>query len=167
MSIRTAVTLSPRRSAFGWALEVASLAALFAIFAILGARWTALPDQVPLHFDAAGQPDGWGGKNWLLLLLFLAGMEYIVFTAAARHQRLISLPIAINRDLPEVKSVLLGMAITFKAIVLFMLLYLTWAGVNTAIGRSAGLGKQFLPISLAAVFLALIFYLHKLWRYCV
>jgi len=55
----------------------------------------------------------------------------------------------------------------FKAIVLFIFLYLTWASVNTAIGRSAGLGKQFLPLSLAAVFLALILYLLKLWRYHV
>ena len=94
-------------------------------------------------------------------------MVYILLTAAARYQKLISLPIAINRDVPEVKSVLLGMAIMFKAIVLFIFLYLTWASVNTAIGRSAGLGKRFLPASLAAVFGVLILYLFKLWRYRV
>ena len=92
-------------------------------------------------------------------------MVYILLTVAARYQSLINLPIAINRDVPEVKSVLLEMAIMFKAIVLFIFLYLTWAGVNTAIGRSTGLGKLFLPISLGAVFLALILYVHKLWRY--
>jgi uncharacterized membrane protein len=89
------VALSPRRSAFDWALEVASLAALFAMFAILGAKWTALPDEAPLHFDASGQPDGWGDKNWLWLLPLLAGMVYILLTVAARYQSLINLPIAI------------------------------------------------------------------------
>jgi len=93
MSVRTAVAMSPRRSAFDWALEAASLAALFAIFAILGAHRRDLPDQVPLHFDASGQPDGWGDKNWLLLLPLLAVALYVLLTAAARYQKLISLPI--------------------------------------------------------------------------
>ena len=25
-------------------------------------RWNALPEQIPVHYNAAGEIDGWGGK---------------------------------------------------------------------------------------------------------
>jgi uncharacterized membrane protein YidH (DUF202 family) len=70
----------------------------------------------------------------------------------------------VDRDAPEVQSLLLGMSILLKTMVLWMLLYIAWANVNTAMGRGEGLGKPFLPVSLAAVFLPLGLYIFKLRR---
>lgn len=155
----------PRRSVLDWALEIVSLTTLLAAWAVLAAHWTDLPSQVPQHFDSSGNPDGWGNKNGLLLLPLTATGVYALLTAASRYQKLMSIPIRVNRDAREVKSLLLNMAITFKAIVLLILLYLTWGSVNIAIGSSTSLAKGFLPFSLAAVFLVLGVYLVKLWRY--
>ena len=26
-------------------------------------RWNVIPDQIPIHYNAAGDIDGWGGKG--------------------------------------------------------------------------------------------------------
>lgn len=41
------------------------------------ALWGQLPDRMPIHFNAAGEANGWCGKPWavFLLPLFLAAMQ--------------------------------------------------------------------------------------------
>ncbi len=100
----------------------------------------------------------------LVLPLTAVGL-YILLTVTSRYQELINVPVAIDRDAPEVRQLLLSMSIMLKAVLLFVLAYIEWANVNTALGHSGGLGTLFLPISLAAVVLPLGFYLRKLRRH--
>ena len=88
--------------------------------------------------------------------------RYILITVTARYQRLINIPMAIDRDAPEVKRLLQSMSITLKMVLLFVFVYIEWSQVNKALGRSSGLGKLSLPIFLVAVCLALGLYLQRL-----
>jgi uncharacterized membrane protein len=155
----------PKRSASDWILEALAFAALAAIIVTVATHWTEIPARVPRHFGVSGAPDGWGDKNGMLLLPFTAIGLYILMTVTSRYQRLINVPMAIDRDAPEVQRLLQSMSITLKMVVLFVFAYVEWAKVNTALGRSSGLGKQFLPISLIAVFLPLGLYLQKLRKH--
>jgi len=152
----------PKRSAADWVLEALAFAALVAIIVIVATHWTELPARVPRHFGISGKPDRWGNKNGMLLLPLTATGLYLLITLASRYQRLINAPIAIDRDAPEVQRLLQSMSITLKTVLLFVFVYVEWTNVNTALGRSAGLGKLFLPISLLAVVLPLGFYVQKL-----
>jgi uncharacterized membrane protein len=143
-------------------MEALARAALATIVGVVAMHWAELPAQVPRHFGISGNPDGWGKRNGMLLLPLTAIGLYILITVASRYQRLINVPMAIDRDAPEVQRLLQSMSITLKMVVLFVFAYLEWADVNTALGRSAGLGELFLPISLVAVFLPLGLYLRKL-----
>ena len=154
----------PQRSALDWVLEALAFAALAAIIIAVATHWTEIPAQVPRHFGVSGVPDGWGNKNGMLLLSLTAVGLYILMTVTARYQRLINIPMAIDRDAPEVKRLLQSMSITLKMVLLFVFVYIEWTQVNTALGRSSGLGKLFLPILLVAVFLPLGLYLRRLRR---
>ena len=154
----------PQRSALDWVLEALAFAALAAIIIAVATHWTEIPAQVPRHFGVSGAPDGWGNKNGMLLLSLTAVGLYILMTVTARYQRLINIPMAIDRDAPEVKRLLQSMSITLKMALLFVFVYIEWAQVNTALGRSSGLGKLFLQILLVAVFLPLGLYLRRLRR---
>lgn len=155
----------PGRSASDWVQEVLAFAALVAVIVVLAVHWTELPAQVPRHFGVSGAPDGWGDKSGMLLRPLTAVGMYILVTIASRHQRLINIPMAIDRDAPEVQRLLKSMSITLKMVILFVFVYIEWVQVNTALERSSGLGKLFLPISLVAVFLPLGLYLQKLRKY--
>ena len=157
--------MPPKRSGLDWLLEAISLAAVAVTFVITASHWAELPAQVPLHFGASGAPNGWGDKNGLWILPFVSMFLYIVLTAASRYQRLINVPFRIERDAPEVQQLLLNMSIVLKAAMTLMFAYLTWASMNAALGRSEGLGRDVLPVSLLVIFSPMIWYLLKLWRY--
>jgi len=159
--------MAPKRNTLDWTLEGASLAVLVAIFVNLAAHWSELPGRVPTHYGASGNPNAWGGKNVLWVLPIVAVGLYLLLTTAARYQRLINLPIRVDRDLPEVRKLLLTMTICMKAVMMLMLAYISWAGINTALGRAEGLGRMFLPLFLAATFAPVIFFTRKLQRYRV
>jgi len=118
-----------------------------------------------MHYGMSGHPNRWGNKIGLLLFLLTATGIYVLLTGASRYQQLINLPMKIDRNAPQAQSLLLKMSILLKAILLSIFVYILWVSMNTALGRSEGLGKQFLPVSLAAVFFTLGFYLFKLRRY--
>ena len=67
-------------------------------------------------------------------------------------------------DDPEVQRLLSSMTTVLKAVLMLMFLYIAKVMMDTAIGRSEGLGIQFLPVFLAATFLPLILYSRKLRR---
>ena len=46
-------------------------------------RWQSLPDQVPTHYSAAGQIDGWGKKSTLLTLIVISFVLYGLMSAAS------------------------------------------------------------------------------------
>ncbi|MBR3560612.1 MAG: DUF1648 domain-containing protein [Oscillospiraceae bacterium] len=48
------------------ALEVLSLLVLLGTASLLIAYWKQIPDQIPMHFDGAGQFDGLSGKRTIL-----------------------------------------------------------------------------------------------------
>jgi uncharacterized membrane protein len=143
--------MAPRRATLDWILEGISLAILVSIFVNLIAHRSELPDRVPRHFGALGNPNAWGGKNGSWMLPVVAVGIYLLLTAASRYQRLINLPVRVvhegNHD-ANVRIYQLG-------------------GDQYCAGQSAGLGRMFLPLFLAATFAPLIFFTHKLQRYRV
>jgi uncharacterized membrane protein len=48
--------------------EILQLVIIAAMFIVAAVRWGSVPDQIPVHWNAAGQVDGYGGKFVGLLL---------------------------------------------------------------------------------------------------
>lgn len=78
----------------GLALLVAGFALNLIVFAILSWRFPALPDDLPLHFDALGQPDRIGARSALFILPVLGALAWLTNTLWGiwqyRRQRLAS-----------------------------------------------------------------------------
>ena len=51
------------------AWEWFQLAVIAGMFALAAARWGSVPDRIPIHWNAAGEVDGYGGKFAGLLLV--------------------------------------------------------------------------------------------------
>jgi len=145
-----------------WVLEMLAITSLVAIFVVVLANWASLPAQVPLHFDAAGRPNGWGSKTGLVPLPFIAAAIYALLTFAGRNPRLVNLPFKIDRNAPQVQSLLLRMSINLKLVLLWVFFYIVLGIVHTASGRSEGLGKVLLPASLVVILLLPCYYFVKL-----
>ena len=146
-------------------MEAVAVASLLFLFGILAVHWTSLPERVPTHFGPSGQPDRWGGRGMAWVLPVLGLVLYAQLTAVARYTELISLPVSVDRDDPEVRRLLRDLAAVLKAVVVVTFAYIEWVMLDTALGGSHGLGQAFLPVSLGAVAIVLAVYVIKLRRY--
>jgi hypothetical protein len=155
----------PKRTTLDWVLEAASLAVLVAIFINLAAHWPELPNRVPHHYGFAGNPNGWGGKNWMWVLPVTAAGIFILLTLSSYYPRLINLPVSVDRESPPVRKLLLTMSGVLKLTTLLILGYINWAGINIALGRARGISPIFLPVVLLVTFGPIVFYTKKLQRY--
>lgn len=124
--------------------------------------WPHLPERVPTHFGASGQPDGWGPKAMLLLLPAISAVMYAVLTVAARYPHTFNYLVPITAENAEAQyRNAVTMLRAMKAEMTCLLGYLTWQSVQVALGRSAGLGDWFLPVTLVVVFGTVA---HFLWK---
>ena len=46
--------------------------------------WEQLSARIPIHFDIAGQPDGWSGRTWVIALPLLAAVAWVGMTLMLR-----------------------------------------------------------------------------------
>jgi uncharacterized membrane protein len=129
---------------------------------MVAVHWPQFPDRVPTHFNFSGTPNGWRGKGLLLLLPSIAVVTWVVMTIAQRYQRLINIPFTIDRDSPEVQSVLRSMMIAEKTTMSLTFAWLMQGMVRTALGRAEGIGQGFVPLALALIVAPLIVYSAKL-----
>lgn len=84
-----------------WLVHLLNAGLLLGLLIYALASYDALPRRLPLHFDAAGQPDRWADKSWsswLALPLVAAGLTALLYLAsglvalARRKPGLLSLP---------------------------------------------------------------------------
>ncbi len=60
-------------------IEVPQLVMIAALWAWVPFAWSRMPDKIPVHWNAAGQVDGWGGRfEGLLLVPILALALYLI-----------------------------------------------------------------------------------------
>jgi uncharacterized membrane protein len=63
---------------------IVSLSCLVGVAAYLILAWGTIPNQVPTHFNAAGEIDSMGGKHSLLLLPIVSWLLYGLMTLIER-----------------------------------------------------------------------------------
>ena len=76
---------------------IAILGVLFGIILILQA-WSSLPATIPIHFDAVGNPDGYGSKGMIWLLPAISVVMIPAMLFLRRFPWLSNVPIEITEE---------------------------------------------------------------------
>jgi len=147
-----------------WVFEIVSAVAILAAIADVAMHWNMLPQRIPVHFGIAGNPNAWGAKSMLPLLLLTTLVVAIVLTVAETHQRLINIPMSVDRDSPEARRLLRSMTIVLKAVITVTSVWIVDLTMRTAVGEANGLGRAFAPVFLGGIIAPLIYYLVRLYR---
>jgi hypothetical protein len=157
--------LNVPRTPFELALELVAAGGLVLVFIVLAQAWSGLPDRVPQHFGATGQPDTWGGKNILWLFPGVAAGLSLLLTIANRFPQTFNYPWPITEQNAEAQYVLARTLLTaMKAEIVVLMAYLEWETIRVALGRSAGLGVAFLPVFLGAMVLTTGLYFTRAYQ---
>lgn len=151
-----------RKSKFDFILEL--LGVLFLIILIILPAWhySSLPDTLPSHFNAKGEPDGFSGK-WIIWLLPVIGtIMYLGFRKLARIPNTYNYPMKITKENAESAYQNGSRMITsMSVIILGAFSYINYSIIRSAQGGFEGLGKQFLPLFICILFGAIFYYTYK------
>lgn len=151
-----------RRSASDWLLDFVAFAFLVILIAIPVINYGSLPETIPVHFNASGQPDGYGGRGTLWLLPAIGLFMYIMMTIIEQFPQIYNYPVEITEENAERQYRNAGRLIrTLKTVILLVFSYLSFKTIETATGKASGLGKAFLPVFLLITFGVVIFYIVK------
>jgi len=153
-------------------LELIPLVLLILAFYIVLSNYSLLPDSIPFHFDAQGNPDDWNSKEMIFLLPSIAAVVFVLLTSfnvwfacTNDPRRLINLPEKRKEALTETQAELLRLFIgrclfILKILILGLLTYLTWQTVEIAMDNASRLGSPFWLLTAALV----IFVAYMVWK---
>jgi len=149
-----------------WLLEGMAIIGLLAFAGYVIYQYRRLPAVIPSHFNAAGMPDDYSGKSTILALPGSALFVYLLLTLIAMvpHQFNFSVKITPENALKQY-TMAIRLIRFLKLAIILIFFYITVAIAGQASGSGAGLGQWFMPVSLGAVFIPLIYYLVYARRY--
>ncbi len=122
-------------------------------------HYSALPDTIPTHFNAAGEADGFGSKVSIIALPVIASVLFIGLTLLNRYPHSFNYPTAITQDNALRQYTLATRMLRYLKLVLLLVFGgIEFMTIQNATGKAAGLGVWFLPLTLVLVFLPLIYF---------
>ena len=154
----------PRKIADRIFESLAIAGVLYGLFIIIQA-WPTLPQTIPTHFDASGNPDGFGSKEWIWLLPAISVVMVPAILFFRRYPWLSNVPWEINEDNAIRQYELLVRLLSLCACaVSFIFLVLTFDTISTASGGSSLFGKWLMLLFTVPIIGILVWYLIVGWR---
>lgn len=149
-----------RRGKLDMILNLLCLILLIGITLWLTIFWDRIPDQVPMHYDFAGNINRWGKKSEMLLLPVMAWLLYLLLTVIERFPKIWNTGVTVTEENRErVYTSLLHLISTMKFIIVCIF---TWLIVQTPLGIS--LPGWFMIVVLLAVFGNMGFWLGEVYK---
>ena len=149
------IQLSPMDQVF----ELLGWGVLLALWVWTGTSYSSLPDSIPTHFNAAGEADGFGRKASIVGLPVIVTLLYIGLTLLNRFPHIFNFPTPITQDnaLRQYTNAT-RMIRNLKLILVLVFAGISFQTIKQANGEAAGLGVWFLPVTLGAIFLPLLYF---------
>jgi uncharacterized membrane protein len=140
-------------------LELLGWGVLLALWVWTGTSYSSLPDSIPTHFNAAGEADGFGRKASIVGLPVIVTLLYIGLTLLNRFPHIFNFPTPITQDnaLRQYTNAT-RMIRNLKLILVLVFAGISFQTIKQANGEAAGLGVWFLPVTLGAIFLPLLYF---------
>tara|TARA_R100000935_G_scaffold1439_1_gene4563 strand:- start:122016 stop:122447 length:432 start_codon:yes stop_codon:yes gene_type:complete len=124
-------------------LRVIIIALILLSFLFPAFYYTQLPEEIPIHFNAAGEADGFGKKStiWLLPILNIVNLLVVfAITSGAKYMPK-------QKKQPPLFAEIVGLY------VMILTTYIGIANVLVALGKLKSLGTWFLPFVLVLTIL--------------
>ena len=137
----------------GWIMLIGTLAYL-----ILG--WSSFPDQIPMHYNGAGEIDRWGGKGEIIIIEVVMWILYLGIGLVEKYPQIWNTGVEVTPQNKErVYRILKYMLKTLKTLTALIFAYLI---VNSLQGTP--LPGWFTPAVMILVFGDMAFWLLRLFR---
>lgn len=157
--------IKPKLTATDNVFEISGWLLLLAMWVLTVISFNALPNQVPVHFDAAGQVTRTGGKGTILILPIISTLLFLGMSLLNNYPHIFNYPTEITEDnalKQYTNATRLIRYLKFIILTVFGLIFLNT--IRIAHEQGEGLGQWFLPLTLGLIFIPLLFYLRKSYK---
>ena len=140
-------------------LEILSLIIIISIIIYLCTSWSTLPDLIPSHYNAIGEPDSWSSKGTLLILPIISVIIYFLLTGLLFiSPEMINSPIEVTKENRLlIQKLSRDLTCFLKLIIISDFSYMT---ICTIKGKP--LGQFFLPVFIFLTILPVTIYIIKI-----
>ncbi|TXD76521.1 DUF1648 domain-containing protein [Algoriphagus ratkowskyi] len=146
-------------------LEMLGSLAILALWGLVISHYSSLPDSIPVHFNAEGLPDRFGGKANLFLVPIMSTFTFFGLTFLNRFPEIFNYPVEITGVSALVQYRNMTRMIRYLKMILVVIFgFIVFKNIQVAYGNQEGLGDWFLPIALAFLFLPLIYFISNSFR---
>lgn len=136
-----------------WQLDRAALLLVILAVGVPLFTYGQLPETIPIHFNARGEPDGFGPKMMIWFLPALGGALYLALLGINRYPESFNYSVPITEENAEEQYRIATRMIRWvNMLIQAVFAFLTVAIVMVALGRWQGLGRWFLPVFLVTLF---------------
>ena len=137
----------------GWILLIGTL-----VYLILG--WPSFPDQIPMHYNGAGEIDRWGGKGEIIFIEVMMWILYLGIGVVEKYPQIWNTGVEVTaKNKEKIYRTLKYMLKTLKFLTALIFAYLI---VNSL--QSVPLPGWFTPVVVILVFGDMAFWLICLFR---
>ncbi len=140
-------------------LEILAIVGLLCFFGFTLYSITRVPDSVPTHFNARGNPDDYGSKTFLWMLPVIAFVVYSILSLVVRIPEKSNYPVTITpANARRQYTLRIRLLRYLKVAIVLMFFFISYKTVMVAQANSSGLGIWFLPVFLGIILIPLIIY---------
>ncbi len=144
-----------------WILEIIGAIFLILMIAYPLYHFNKLPEVIPSHFNAAGQPDGFSKKSILWILPTIGLFMYVGMFFLNKLPHIFNYPKEITEENAEHQyQIATKMVRTLNTLIAASFFYIIYRTVQTSLNETKGLGTYFLPAFLITIFGTLGIYLY-------
>lgn len=134
-------------------LGLAGLFVLVAAAAWILTRWHMLPSEVPMHFDDAGEPDGFGPKYTLLIIPGIALVLWAGLGVLTRFPHRFNYLFRITEQNAERQyGIAVSMVQWIRLCMCAVFAYIAWGSTRVALGEAKVLDTSVVLVLTASVF---------------
>ena len=142
------------------AVNLLCIAAMAAVFLYLIINWKHIPDQIPGHYNGAGEIDRWGNKSELWFTPILSVLMYLGISLCERTPGIWNTGVEVTRENKvRIFRIIKNMIVTMKLVMVLTFVFLSFYSALTK-----PLPAWFLPADMILVFGPMAFFLIQLYR---
>ncbi len=147
----------PETSAADRLIEIAGWVTLTAIWVLVMTQHKNLPEIIPVHYNSAGEADGFGSKEKIFILPVIASIIYTGMTILNRYLHLFPAAVDVTEEI-AVRQIKIATRVMryLKFILVVIFGFILFRTIEHAGDRSEGLGEWFLPLVMVLLFTPVI-----------
>jgi uncharacterized membrane protein len=146
-------------------IEAIAYLALIVLWIMTIVSFNSLPDSIPIHYNGIGEVDNYGRKTSIFLLPIFGSFLFMLLTVLNKNPENFNYNIKITEDNAEKQYTnAIKMMRFLKLIVIIIFIMIDFQTIQTAKGKSDGIGIWFLPLVFGLIFIPIGYFAYQSYK---